>query len=39
MEAFKQLPKSVKKTIRYIVQDVNSLEKLERAGALHCRAR
>jgi hypothetical protein len=29
MEAFKQLPKSIKKTIRYIIQDVNSLEKLE----------
>jgi hypothetical protein len=29
MEAFKQLPKSIKKTIRYIFQDVDSLEKLE----------
>jgi hypothetical protein len=29
MKAFKQLPKSIKKTIRYIVQDVDSLEKLE----------
>ncbi|PTR45863.1 LytR family transcriptional regulator [Geobacillus thermodenitrificans] len=27
---FQQLPKSVKKTIRYILQDVQSLEKLER---------
>jgi hypothetical protein len=29
MRAFKALPKSLKKTIRYIVQDVHSLEKLE----------
>jgi hypothetical protein len=29
MEQFKQLPKSIKKTIRYIIQDVNSVEKLE----------
>jgi hypothetical protein len=29
MEQFKQLPKSRKKTIRYIIQDVNSVEKLE----------
>jgi hypothetical protein len=29
MPSFQQLPKSVKKTIRYILQDVQSLEKLE----------
>ncbi|MGG2951879.1 LytR family transcriptional regulator [Geobacillus stearothermophilus] len=29
MSSFQQLPKSVKKTIRYILQDVHSLEKLE----------
>ncbi|ATA61615.1 hypothetical protein GS458_3188 [Geobacillus stearothermophilus] len=29
MPSFQQLPKSVKKTIRYILQDVHSLEKLE----------
>ncbi|MCM3588285.1 LytR family transcriptional regulator [Mesobacillus maritimus] len=27
--AFQQLPKSVKRTIRYIHQDVDSIEKLE----------
>jgi len=30
MPSFQQLPKSMKKTIRYILQDVQSLEKLER---------
>ena len=29
MSLFQQLPKSLKKTIRYILQDVHSLEKLE----------
>ncbi|BDG45211.1 hypothetical protein BV455_02000 [Parageobacillus caldoxylosilyticus] len=30
MLSFQQLPKSMKKMIRYILQDVQSLEKLER---------
>ncbi|MFD2656620.1 LytR family transcriptional regulator [Gracilibacillus thailandensis] len=29
MKLFNNLPKSVKKTIRYIYQDVKSIEKLE----------
>ena len=29
MSSFQQLPKSMKKAIRYILQDVHSLEKLE----------
>ncbi|RID84746.1 LytR family transcriptional regulator [Peribacillus asahii] len=29
MNMFEQLPKSVKKTLRYIKQDVHSIEKLE----------
>jgi hypothetical protein len=29
MKSFDDLPKSIKKTIRYIKQDVNDIEKLE----------
>ncbi|MFS0637367.1 LytR family transcriptional regulator [Mesobacillus foraminis] len=29
MKVFDKLPKSIKKTLRYINQDVNSVEKLE----------
>ena len=29
MDMFDQLPKSVKKTLRYILQDVHSIDKLE----------
>ena len=29
MHIFDQLPKSVKKTLRYILQDVHSIDKLE----------
>ncbi|WP_043906203.1 hypothetical protein [Parageobacillus genomosp. 1] len=29
MSSFQQLPKSMKKMIRYVLQDVQSLEKLE----------
>ncbi|MBM7662544.1 hypothetical protein JOC85_003351 [Bacillus mesophilus] len=34
MDYFDDLPKSVKKTLRYIQQDINSLEKLEQIEAL-----
>lgn len=30
MNSFDKLPRTIKKTVRYINQDVNSLEKLER---------
>jgi ABC-type sugar transport system ATPase subunit len=29
METFKQLPKSIKKSISFIVQEINTFEKLE----------
>ncbi|MDG5789297.1 LytR family transcriptional regulator [Evansella sp. AB-P1] len=42
MKVFDKMPKSIKKTIRYIHQDVNSLEKLveiERELMLHMNKR
>ncbi|USK33629.1 LytR family transcriptional regulator [Bacillus sp. F19] len=34
MKKFDELPKSIKKTIRYINQDVNSIKKLEHLETL-----